>query len=208
MNFLMQPLQKNGSEAAFLKRSHRAKKRGYSPIWPIAAFFRPRFDLENPRSQSLKWVSKQLLLLMWRVTVEIGDGAWGEGWGWGWDRRWRVRRGLRSERWRVTVEIGDGGWGEGFGSGMEGEAKVFDRRWRVTVTASDRRDGGWSGSSEGDRVQNVSEEKKKTKALQQDQPKKISPMAVCIKRGLRPAQKKREKMSKKHGLRPGLRPRV
>ena len=52
------------------------------------------------------------------------------------------------------------------------------------------------------------EKKKKTKALQQDQPKKISPMAVCIKRGLRPVQKKRGKMSKKHGLRPGLRPRV
>ena len=50
--------------------------------------------------------------------------------------------------------------------------------------------------------------KKKTKALQQDQPKKINPMAVCIKRGLRPAQKKRGKMSKKHGLRPGLRPHV
>ena len=194
MNFLMQPLQKNGYEAAFLKRSHRAKKRGYSPIWPIAAFFRPRFDLENPGSQSLKWVSKQLLLLMWRVTVEIGDGAWGEGWGWGWDRRWRVRWGLRSERWRVTIEIGDGGWGEGFwsemegeanveigdggwgdgfGSGMEGEAKVFDRRWRVTVTASDRRDGGWSGSSKGDRVQNVSEEnKRKKKKKRRDCPTK------------------------------------
>ena len=38
------------------------------------------------------------------------------------DRRWRVRRRLRSE--------------------MEGEARVFDRRWRVTVTALDRRDGG------------------------------------------------------------------
>ena len=32
-------LQKNGSKAAFLKCSHRAKKRGYSPIWPIVAFF-------------------------------------------------------------------------------------------------------------------------------------------------------------------------
>ena len=52
------------------------------------------------------------------------------------------------------------------------------------------------------------EKRKKTKALQQDQPKKIGPMAVCIKRSLRPAQKKRRKMSKKHGLRLGLRPRV
>ena len=38
------------------------------------------------------------------------------------DRRWRVRRRLRSE--------------------VEGEARVFYRRWRATVTASDRRDGG------------------------------------------------------------------
>ena len=38
------------------------------------------------------------------------------------DRRWRVKRRLRSE--------------------MEGEARVFDWRWRVRVTASDRRDGG------------------------------------------------------------------
>ena len=156
MNFLMQPLQKNGSEVAFLKRSHRAKKRGYSPIWPIAAFFRPRFDLENPRSQSLRWVSKQLLLLTWRVTVEIGDGAWGEGWGWGWDHRWRVRQGLRSERWRVMIEIGDGGWGEGFWSEMEGEARVLDRGWRVRRGFLIR-DGGWRwrlqiGEMEGDQA--------------------------------------------------------
>ena len=26
--------EKKGSEAAFLKRSHRAEKRGLSPIWP------------------------------------------------------------------------------------------------------------------------------------------------------------------------------
>ena len=32
-------LQKNGSEAVFLKRGHRAKKRSYSPTWPVAAFF-------------------------------------------------------------------------------------------------------------------------------------------------------------------------
>ena len=32
-------LQKNGSEAAFLKCSHRAKKRCYSSIWPVATFF-------------------------------------------------------------------------------------------------------------------------------------------------------------------------
>ena len=38
------------------------------------------------------------------------------------DRKWRVRRRLRSE--------------------MEGEARVFDWRWRVRVTTSDRRDGG------------------------------------------------------------------
>ena len=37
-------LQKKGSKAAFLKCGHRAKKkRGYSLIWPIAAFLRPRF---------------------------------------------------------------------------------------------------------------------------------------------------------------------
>ena len=33
-------LQKNGSEAVFLKRGHRAKNCGYSPIWPIAAFYK------------------------------------------------------------------------------------------------------------------------------------------------------------------------
>ena len=33
-------LQKNDSEAVFLKRGHRAKKCGYSPIWPIAAFYK------------------------------------------------------------------------------------------------------------------------------------------------------------------------
>ena len=33
-------LQKNGSEAAVLKRGHRAKKHGYNPIWPIAAFLK------------------------------------------------------------------------------------------------------------------------------------------------------------------------
>ena len=33
-------------------------------------------------------------------------------------------------------------------------------------------------------------------------------MAACIKRGLSPAQKKRGEMSKKRGLRAGLRPRV
>ena len=38
-------------------------------------------------------------------------------------------------------EIVDGGIGEGFGSEMEGSARVFDRRWRVTVTTSDQRDG-------------------------------------------------------------------
>ena len=32
-------LQKNSSEAVFLKRGHRAKKRSYSPTWPVAAFF-------------------------------------------------------------------------------------------------------------------------------------------------------------------------
>ena len=29
-----QPLRKNGSEAAFLKRGHRTEKRGLWPIWP------------------------------------------------------------------------------------------------------------------------------------------------------------------------------
>ena len=38
-------------------------------------------------------------------------------------------------------EIVDGGICEGFGSEMEGSARVFYRRWRATVTASDRRDG-------------------------------------------------------------------
>ena len=35
---ILQTLQKNGSKAAFLKRGHKAKKRGYSPNWAIAAF--------------------------------------------------------------------------------------------------------------------------------------------------------------------------
>ena len=110
-----------------------------------------------------RWSVRRGLRLKMEGEGEIGDG------GWGWDRRWRVKRGLRSERWRVTVEIGDGGWGEGFWSEIEGEAKVeigdggwgegFDRRWRVRVMASNRRDGGWdrrwrlgrwSGSSEID----------------------------------------------------------
>ena len=30
----LQPLQKKGSEATFLKRGHRAEKCGLSPIWP------------------------------------------------------------------------------------------------------------------------------------------------------------------------------
>ena len=38
-------------------------------------------------------------------------------------------------------EIVDGGICEGFGSEMEGSVRVFYRRWRATVTASDRRDG-------------------------------------------------------------------
>ena len=45
----MSSLQKNGSKAVFLKRSHRAKKRDYSPIWPIAAFFRPHF-IKRPKT--------------------------------------------------------------------------------------------------------------------------------------------------------------
>ena len=31
---ITESLQKKGSEAAFLKRSHRAEKRSLSPIWP------------------------------------------------------------------------------------------------------------------------------------------------------------------------------
>ena len=82
---------------------------------------------------------------------------------------------------------------------MEGEARVEGeigdgrRQWRQQIGEweSEREYEGWSGSSEiGFKM---CEEKKKTKALQQDQPKKISPMAVCIKRGLRPAQKKTRK---------------
>ena len=42
-------IKKNGSKAAFLKRGHRAKKRGYSPIWPIAACFRLHF-LKRPKT--------------------------------------------------------------------------------------------------------------------------------------------------------------
>ena len=38
-------------------------------------------------------------------------------------------------------EIVDGGICEGFGSEMEGSVRGFYRRWRATVTASDRRDG-------------------------------------------------------------------
>ena len=50
--------------------------------------------------------------------------------------------------------------------------------------------------------------KKKNEGIALQNIKDTGPMAVCIKRGLRPAQKKRRKMSKKRGLRPGLRPHV
>ena len=132
-----------------------------------------RRDGSRSRSQSLRWVSKQSLLLTWRVTVEIEDGAWGEGWGW--DRRWRMR-----VRVRVRVRVR---------SSMEGEARVLDRRWRdrqgfliedggrrwrlqIREMGSERVDGGWSGSNEGDRVHFGSEENKR-KNTRRDFGKKI-----------------------------------
>ena len=113
----------------------------------------------------------------------------------GWDQRWRVRRRLRSEmEGKEKVKIGDGGWGEGFWSEMEGE----------------REDGGWSGSSEGDRVQNVSEEnkRKKNEGIAQKKIKDKRPMAACIKRGRSSIQKKCGYSCKKRSFRPRLRPRV
>ena len=65
---------------------------------------------------------------------EIVDGGWGKGFG-------------SEMEGKEKVKIGDGGWGEVFWSEMEGK----------------REDGGWSGSSEGDRVQNVSKENKRKK---------------------------------------------
>ena len=63
-----------------------------------------------------------------------------------------------------------------------------------------------------DKVQNVwgkqKEKKKKQRLYNNTNPKKMGPMAACIKRGLSPAQKKRGKMSIKRSLRAGLRPRV
>ena len=50
--------------------------------------------------------------------------------------------------------------------------------------------------------------KKKRRLYNKTSPKKMGPMATCIKRGQSPAQKKRGKMSKKRGLRAGLRPCV
>ena len=50
--------------------------------------------------------------------------------------------------------------------------------------------------------------KKKRRLYNKTSPKKMGPMATCIKCGLSPAQKKRRKMSKKRGLRAGLRPCV
>ena len=103
---------------------------------------------------------------------EIVDGGWGKGWDWR-DGEWRLRSEMKGE---AKVEIGDGGWGKGFGSEMEGE----------------REDGGWSGSSEGDRVQNVSEEnkRKKNEGIAQKKIKDKRPMAACIKRGRSSIQKK------------------
>ena len=165
------------------------------------------WDGSRSRSQSLRWVSKQSLLLTWRVTVEIGDGAWGEGWGW--DRRWRVRV-------RVRVR-----------SSMEGEARVLDRRWRdrrgfligdggwrwrlqIGEMGSERVDGGWSGSKEGDRVDFGSEENKRKNSRRDFGPniKDTGLRPRFIKRGLRPTQKKRGYTCQKRGLRPGLRPRL
>ena len=54
------------------------------------------------------------------------------------------------------------------------------------------------------------EENKRKKKQRRDALQNIKdtgPMAVCIKRDLRPAQKKRGKKGKKRSLRPGLRPR-
>ena len=94
---------------------------------------------------------------------------------------------------------------------VEGEIGDGRRRWRLQIREieGEREDGGWSGSSEGDGFKMCEENKRKKKqwrdALQNI--KDTGPMAACIKRGLRPAQKKRGKKGKKRSLRPGLRPR-
>ena len=95
---------------------------------------------------------------------------------------------------------------------VEGEIRDGRRRRRLQIgeIEGEREDGGWSGSSEGDRVQNVwgKQKKKKNEGIALQNMKDTSPMAACIKRGLRPAQKKRRKKSRKRSLRPGLRPHV
>ena len=57
---------------------------------------------------------------------------------------------------------------------------------------SEKEDGGWSGSSKGDRVHFVSKEnkRKKNEGILGQKIKDTGPMAVCIKRGLRPSKKK------------------
>ena len=142
---------------------------------------------------------------------EIVDGGWGKGWDWR-DGEWRLRSEMEGE---AKVEIGDGGWGKGFGSEMEGKEKVKigDGGWGEgfwSEMEGEREDGGWSGSSEGDRVQNVSEEnkRKKNEGIAQKKIKDKRPMAACIKRGHSSIQKKRGYSCKKRSFRPRLRPRV
>ena len=48
-------LQKNGSEATFLKCGHREKKRGYNPIWRVSKWpFRDVFGFTNESTTHLK----------------------------------------------------------------------------------------------------------------------------------------------------------
>ena len=49
----------------------------------------------------------------------------------------------------------DEGWRWGLRSEMKGEGEGWDRRWRVRVTAWDRRDGGWRWRSEMEREARV-----------------------------------------------------
>ena len=67
------------------------------------------------------------------------------------------------------------------------------RRWWLQIgeMESEKEDGGWSGSSKGDRVHFVSKEnkRKKNEGILGQKIKDTGPMDVCIKRGLRPSKK-------------------
>ena len=76
---------------------------------------------------------------------------------------------------------------------------------------SERVDGGWSGSKEGDRVVDFGSKENKRKNSRRDFGPNIKDTGLrprFIKRGLRPAQKKCRYICQKRGLRLGLRPRL